>query len=200
MFKLMFVDAILWYIPILVSLAVVVILGKMVKKKEQQVSEIADKVKFDVTFPKCATATFATSLIAIIILPYLCKGDLSYLSSAGSTIVLSTAVSIGQQAFAVTAAFFLAVMASHQYFRTTGKAYLPVPIIVAGYFYLFGGSSIWDSLASIGVSPVLVPPKNTAQTVLPITFMVFGSLGIAWGYWNSYKIHFARIHNLIKVK
>lgn len=200
LFKLMFIDTLLWFLPILAGLGVVVFLGKIHKRQKPAIINEVEKPKLDKSLKKNILAVLVSSLIVIVILPFFCQGDTTYLTSAGSTIMLSTAVSIGQQAFAVTLAFFVAVMASHQIFSTSGRAYIPVPIIVAFYIYMFGNTSIWDSLKNIGVSPVLVPPDKVCQTILPVSFAVFGSLGIAWGYWNSYKLHFARINNLIKVK
>ncbi|MBN2841535.1 MAG: hypothetical protein JXM68_00495 [Sedimentisphaerales bacterium] len=199
--RLLFFDALLWYIPILVGLITVVLANRFLfRNKNKAAQEQNNRLNFDMSLSKCLLAAGTACIIAIILLPIFCQGDQTRFTAAGSTITLSTVASTGQQAFAVTAAFFLAVMASHQLFRTTGRAYLPVPLIVAGYFYLRANNSIWDSLSDIGASCLLLPPGFVTLSVVPLTFVVFGSIGIIWGYWNSYKLHFARVNNLIKVK
>ena len=198
MFKMMFIDSILWYIPILASLATAVILNHTIANKNK--IKVTQPEVLSKSLSQAAIAAIASSIIAIFLIPIFCQGDSTMLNSGGSYMKLTSPVSIGQQAFGVTAAFFLSILACNQFFRTTGKAYIPVPIIVAGYFYLHGNHSVWNSLTEVGISPLLLPPTYTSMTILPITFAVFGSIGIAWGYWNSYKLHFARENNLIKVK
>ncbi len=202
LFNQMAVDTFLWYIPIITGLIVVVILNKkfIPQKTAIENTEENSQLKFGTDIPKCILSAVAASIISILILPYLCLGDTAEIMVAGSPQKFSTAVSIGQQAFAVTATFFIAVMATHQFTRTTGKAFIPLPIIVATFFYIRGNNGLWDQLASNGVPAHLIHPGYATLTILPITYAVFGSLGIAWGYWNSYKFHYAREHNLIHLK
>ena len=196
------IDVVLWYIPIMTGLMVVVLLNKRFIPKiiTPESGLESNKTKFGTDISKCIMSTAAASIIAIIILPYLCMGDSAELLIAGTPQNFSTVASIGQQAFAVTATFFIAVMATHQFLGTTGKAFIPIPIIVAIFFYIKGNNSLWDEFASNGVPPHLIHPGLTTLTILPITYAVFGSFGIAWGYWNSYKLHYARENNLIHLK
>ena len=202
LFTTMAIEAVLWYIPVLIGLGIVVILNKKFTPKKIDLDSDSGegKIKFTTDLPKCIISLIIATVISIIVLPYLCQGDIAELYIAGTPYTLSSAVSIGQQAFAVTATFFLAVMATHQLLGSTGKAFIPLPIIVACFFYLKGNNSIWDEMAGNGVPPHLIHPGLTTLTILPITYAVFGSFGIAWGYWNSYKLHYARENNLIQVK
>ena len=202
MFTGMIFETVLWYIPVLIGLIIVAVLNKKFTKQKVDVETNTNEKnpKFGTDIPKCIISMTIASVISIIVLPHLCKGDMAEMFIAGTPFNLSTAVSIGQQAFAVTATFFIAVMATHQLIGATGKAFIPIPIIVAAFFYMKGDTNTWSNLAENGVPPFLIHPGMTTLTILPITYAVFGSFGIAWGYWNSYKLHYARENNLIQVK
>jgi len=128
------------------------------------------------------------SLVTLLLLLVLMQSKTEPLKAVGG-IQAGAPPPLKQVIFATGLAFFLGVLASHQYFEARLGWYLLSPILVSWVVYVLG--------ANKGVLPVDIPPQFMPKsvlfaTVLPLQYIGVGILTAIMGYWYSVELHYHR--------